>query len=763
MTERVGMDRRTFIKYTGVVAAGAVISNVGRPLTALAVGPDLSGSISGSQSYPGGFVVPAGQTLTFAADADTTVTVGASVIVEGTLRMTPSGSGVTHKLVFEGIDESAFVLGSSAPFPFETDIGLWVVGAGVLDLQGTDKTGWNRTGDDSSWSASDELLVAPTAVGDYDGFKSFTKGGTVPSITNPYGGAGSLGAASFLDTSSSVHKADIDSLAAAGITKGCNPPDNTFFCPSDQVTRGQMAAFLSRAMDLPTASSAGFVDTIGHVFEADIDKLAGAGVTKGCNPPDDTRFCPDDPVTRGQMAAFLARARGLASAASAGFVDTVGHLFETDIDKIAAVGITKGCNPPDNTRFCPDDIVTRGQMASFLVRAFSLPAVTSGDTAYRAEVLNLTRNVQILGQADGRTHVFINSTKPQTIKHALLRYVGPRDFVHENNVAPHFATGRYGLHIHMCEDGSRGTVVEGVVVRDSGNHAFVPHMSHGITFLDCVSYNTYESAYWWDDGKDNQTDDIAWERCLAALVQSTDSGHRLGGFWLQFGTGCSLIDSAAVGVHGQTDASGIHWPEHASTSVWEFHGNVSHNNKRSGIFTWQNDASDHDNFNFTCYRNGAYGINHGAYTNAYHYRDAVLYGNELGAVILKAVNHANAPTDLTFTNVVMDGAGVSDHLITNGDHLTVSPEDAIPSETTFRNCVMTGSGGDKVFLENIAQDISNHPNLFKDRLDFIDCGLTSSDIGFSADADPLALVRVQNGSDAFSVNTDGVSDIPAFD
>ncbi|MFP3913506.1 MAG: S-layer homology domain-containing protein [Actinomycetota bacterium] len=164
-----------------------------------------------------------------------------------------------------------------------------------------------------------------------------------------------------------VFTSDIDWLAAEGITRGCNPPDNTRFCPDDPVTRGQMAAFLVRALDL-TASGGGFDDTGGHVFEEDISRLAEAAITRGCDPPDNTRFCPDDVVTRGQMAAFLVRALDL-SVPGPGFDDTGGHVFEDDISRLAAAGVTRGCNPPDNTRFCPDDPVTRQQMAAFLHRA----------------------------------------------------------------------------------------------------------------------------------------------------------------------------------------------------------------------------------------------------------------------------------------------------------------------------------------------------------------------------------------------------------
>jgi uracil-DNA glycosylase len=176
----------------------------------------------------------------------------------------------------------------------------------------------------------------------------------------------------FTDDNGSVFEAAIDKLATAGVTLGCNPPANTRFCPDDHVTRGQMAAFLGRALGY-TDNGGGdlFTDDNGSVFEAAIDKLATAGVTLGCNPPANTRFCPDDHVTRGQMAAFLGRAFGYTdSGAGDYFADDDGHVFETAIDRLRTAGVTQGCNPPANTRYCPDDFVTRGQMATFLKRAF---------------------------------------------------------------------------------------------------------------------------------------------------------------------------------------------------------------------------------------------------------------------------------------------------------------------------------------------------------------------------------------------------------
>lgn len=112
-----------------------------------------------------------------------------------------------------------------------------------------------------------------------------------------------------------------------------------------------------------------FLDDEHSVHEADIEELARRAVTRGCNPPSNTRFCPDDPVTRGQMAAFVVRALELAPAATDAFVDDEGSGFEEDIDRLAAAGITRGCDPPANTRFCPEDPVTRAQIATFLIRA----------------------------------------------------------------------------------------------------------------------------------------------------------------------------------------------------------------------------------------------------------------------------------------------------------------------------------------------------------------------------------------------------------
>lgn len=181
----------------------------------------------------------------------------------------------------------------------------------------------------------------------------------------------------FIDDDGDTHEGNIEALFAEGITKGCD--DRTlYYCPDDPITRGQLAAFLDRALDLPAASEDYFVDDSNSIFENSINRIAEAGITKGCNPPDNDEFCPNDSVRRDQMASLLARAFSdqMPNDPPNFFTDDNTNTHEANIDRIAGANITKGCNPPDNTHYCPRDEVTRAQIASFLARALGLPAMT---------------------------------------------------------------------------------------------------------------------------------------------------------------------------------------------------------------------------------------------------------------------------------------------------------------------------------------------------------------------------------------------------
>jgi hypothetical protein len=135
------------------------------------------------------------------------------------------------------------------------------------------------------------------------------------------------------------------------------------FCPDSLVTREQMASFLVRAFHLPASTTDAFADDEWSMHQASINSLALSGITGGCGSG---QFCPLAIVTRGQMASFLSRALSLPAGSRDYFVDDYWSAHQADINRLAESGITSGCAPG---RFCPDAGVTRGQMAAFLHRA----------------------------------------------------------------------------------------------------------------------------------------------------------------------------------------------------------------------------------------------------------------------------------------------------------------------------------------------------------------------------------------------------------
>ncbi len=171
----------------------------------------------------------------------------------------------------------------------------------------------------------------------------------------------------FNDIDGDIFENAIKWLAFEGITEGCNPPSNTNFCPSAKVTRGEMAVFLSRALQLPAPAADHFTDDAGKFYEGAANRIFEAGITVGCG---NGEYCGESLLPREQMAALLARTLGLPVASDDFFIDDVGSQFEGAINKIAAAQITLGCNPPANDKFCPKSFVTRGQMAAFFKRAW---------------------------------------------------------------------------------------------------------------------------------------------------------------------------------------------------------------------------------------------------------------------------------------------------------------------------------------------------------------------------------------------------------
>ena len=171
----------------------------------------------------------------------------------------------------------------------------------------------------------------------------------------------------FGDDDGDVHEKNINKIAEWGITLGCNPPTNDEFCPYRNITRGEMAAFIARALDLTEEGEIPYTDVEGTLFEPAIRKIEAAGIGFGCSV---AQFCPDAKLLRSEMAELLVRAFGYTNPDGTDFfVDDDGDPFEESINALANARVTLGCNPPDNDQFCPDRQLFRAEMATFFVRA----------------------------------------------------------------------------------------------------------------------------------------------------------------------------------------------------------------------------------------------------------------------------------------------------------------------------------------------------------------------------------------------------------
>jgi hypothetical protein len=129
----MGMGRRGFLR--AAFFGGVSVIGLSSSRTRLFAAPaSTQTTLSGSVVRRSGFEVPAGQTYTFDPDNSTIVQVSGNVIVRGTLVMRPARPDVVHILRFTGVDESRFVGGGNDPVA--SDVGLWVVDGGTLDLSG---------------------------------------------------------------------------------------------------------------------------------------------------------------------------------------------------------------------------------------------------------------------------------------------------------------------------------------------------------------------------------------------------------------------------------------------------------------------------------------------------------------------------------------------------------------------------------------------------------------------------------------------------
>ena len=194
---------------------------------------------------------------------------------------------------------------------------------------------------------------------------SRTGGGYQVNVTD-----GTVGSGTFLDDDGSVHEPDIEKIAQLGVTVGCATRPEPLFCPDRSVTRAEMAAFLMRYIQHePGPVVQRFVDVPTDTWYASyVQGVADLGIDQGTN----NQWFPHRPLTRLEMASWLTAAFGHITPVTnpVGLFSDVASEHWQVVEGLYQVGVTKGCSA-EPLLYCPDQPVTRAEMASFLIR--SLP------------------------------------------------------------------------------------------------------------------------------------------------------------------------------------------------------------------------------------------------------------------------------------------------------------------------------------------------------------------------------------------------------
>ena len=208
------------------------------------------------------------------------------------------------------------------------------------------------------------LAFSPNTTG-VDRSAVITVNGLAISVTQDYT------AQAFQDVTPGAYYFDaVNLLKGKAITSGCSL---TEYCPGNNVTRAQMAVFIVRAIlggdNFDYSATPYFTDVQPADFGFKwVQKMFELGITAGCGPG---LYCPNDSITRAQMAVFIIRTRYGAHTVidytpAPYFTDVPASGFAfNDIQRMREDNITSGCSATD---YCPNNPVTRGDMAIFIMR-----------------------------------------------------------------------------------------------------------------------------------------------------------------------------------------------------------------------------------------------------------------------------------------------------------------------------------------------------------------------------------------------------------
>ena len=340
-------------------------------------GSDYDDAASIQQTSDNGFIV-AGRTFSYGAgDYDFWV-----------LKLDANGNVTWQKTYGSSVDEEAtsiqqtsdggFIVAGGTYFysHYNDTAHIWVL---KLDANGN-IPGCNLIHDTSMVPANTNVIPVTKIVTSYNTTATVTSTSVIPQLTSATVTEQCFdeGPLQFVDVPPGYWaEAAIYKIYNVGITIGCSQ-NPLMYCPEDIVTRDQMAVFLGRGIHgssfSPPPATGIFNDVPPTRWAANwIEQFYHDGITSGCPFPN---YCPTNPVTRAQMAIFLLRSKHDSSykppAATGIFADVSATSWAAEwMEQLYHEGITVGCSTSP-LKYCPNDSVTRAQMAKFIARTFGL-------------------------------------------------------------------------------------------------------------------------------------------------------------------------------------------------------------------------------------------------------------------------------------------------------------------------------------------------------------------------------------------------------
>ena len=261
--------------------------------------------------------------------------------------------------------------------------------------------------------------------------------------------------ASFPDLKpTSDHYLPVMNLTARGIIKGF--PDGTYK-PDTSITRGQAAKIIALASNLDTknVTNPGFKDVaVGNEYYGPIAALVEAGIIEGYTGSDKTKtYRPYEKLTRAQMSKIISLAFGINELPLTDnrFTDVKQDAwFKGYVQGLITNNITKGTTP---TTFSPASFVTRGQVASFVVRAEAAKAALD-----KAQTVTSVTNDSITLSSGTYTipaelKKVLNATNATALKGAKIKFTAANGVI---------------VKVESIEITAKGTATNNVVLDGAG-------------------------------------------------------------------------------------------------------------------------------------------------------------------------------------------------------------------------------------------------------------------------------------------------------